>query len=145
MLEEDCQMTLSKNQRELTNKIIGAALEVHQVLGCGLKEEAYEAALAWELHQRGLSVERQVPCPVVYKGMILCENDEHPKRMDMVVEGKVVMELKAISRNEPVFAAQCLTYLKMKNLQVGLVLNFGFPTLKEGIRHVLNDKPNASP
>lgn len=138
-------MALSENQRQLTDKIIGAAIEVHRELGCGLKEEAYEAALAWELRQRGLAVERQVPCPVVYKGIVLCEHDEHPKRIDLLVENSIVVELKAVSRNDPVFAAQCLTYLKMKNLQVGLVLNFGFPTLKEGIRHVLNDRPRPAP
>ena len=138
-------MALSENQRQLTDKIIGAAIEVHRELGCGLKEEAYEAALAWELRQRGLAVERQVPCPVVYKGIVLCDRDEHPKRIDLLVEGKIVVELKAVSRHDPVFAAQCLTYLKMKNLQVGLVLNFGFSTLKEGIRHVLNDKTPPSP
>ena len=123
---------------ELTEQIIGAAIEVHREFGCGLKEEAYEAALCWELKQRGLKVERQVPCPVVYKGVVLSENDEHPKRIDLLVEGQVVVELKALSRNDPVFAAQCLTYLKMKKLEVGLVLNFGFPTLKEGVRHVIN-------
>lgn len=138
-------MPLAENQLQLTDKIIGAAIEVHRELGCGLKEEAYEAALAWELRQRGLAVERQVPCPVVYKGIVLCEHDEHPKRIDMLVENSIVVELKAVSRNDPVFAAQCLTYLKMKNLQVGLVLNFGFPTLKEGIRHVLNDRLPSSP
>ena len=123
---------------ELTEQIIGAAIEVHREFGCGLKEEAYEAALCWELKQRGLKVERQVPCPVVYKGVVLSENDEHPKRIDLLVEDQVVVELKALSRNDPVFAAQCLTYLKMKKLEVGLVLNFGFPTLKEGVRHVIN-------
>lgn len=138
-------MALSENQKELTEKIIGAAIEVHREFGCGLKEEAYEAALAWELAQRGLKVERQVPCPVVYKGVILCDSDDHPKRIDHLVEDSVVVELKAFARNEPVFAAQCLTYLKMKNMQIGLVLNFGFPTLKEGIRHVLNDKTYHSP
>ncbi|MBR4612378.1 MAG: GxxExxY protein [Kiritimatiellae bacterium] len=138
-------MEFQGNQSELTKTIIAAAIEVHREFGCGLKEEAYEAALAWELGQRGLKVERQVPCPVVYKGIVLCEHDEHPKRIDMVVEGKVVVELKAVSRDEPVFAAQCLTYLKMKKLQVGLVLNFGFPTLKEGIRHVLNDRVSVAP
>ena len=127
----------------MTKVIIASAIEVHREFGCGLKEEAYEAALAWELGQHGLKVERQVPCPVVYKGMVLCERDEHPKRIDMIVEDKVVVELKAVSRDEPVFAAQCLTYLKMMNLQVGLVLNFGFPTLKEGIRHVLNDRTST--
>ena len=129
----------------LTEQIIGSAIEVHRELGCGLKEEVYEAALCWELQQRGLKVLRQVPCPVVYKGMILSERDEHPKRIDLLVEDKVVVELKAVSRSEPVFKAQCLTYLRMMNLEVGLVLNFGFKTMKEGIGHVVNSRRPSSP
>ena len=125
-------------ERELTERIIGAAIEVHRELGCGLKEEAYEAALRRELQQRGLRAERQVPCPVVYKGVVLSEADEHPKRIDLLVEGRIVVELKAVPRTDSLFLSQCLTYLKMLNLEVGLVLNFGCPTLKEGIRHVLN-------
>ena len=137
---KDDYMKFAGNESELTERIIGAAIEVHREMGCGLKEEAYEAALCWELRQQGLEVARQVPCPVVYKGIVLSEGDEHPKRIDLLVEGRVVVELKAVSRNDPVFAAQCLTYLRMKGLGVGLVLNFGFPTLKEGVRHVVNSR-----
>lgn len=128
-------------ERKLTERIIGAVIEVHRELSCGLKEEAYEAALCWELQQRGLKVERQVPCPVVYKGIVLSDTDEHPKRIDLLVEGRIVVELKAVPRTDSIFFSQCLTYLKMLNLEVGLVLNFGYPTLKEGIRHVLNTPP----
>ena len=129
-----------EKEKDLTEKIIGAAIEVHREFGCGLKEDAYEAALCWELKQLGLRVKRQVPCPVIYKGVVLSEEDDHPKRIDILVEDRIVVELKAVPRNDSVFAAQCLTYLKMLNLEVGLVLNFGFPTLKQGIRHVLNTK-----
>ena len=125
---------------DLTGRIISAALEVHSELGCGLKEEAYEAALAWELSQRGHRVRRQVPCPVIYKGNVFCQDDEHPKRIDLLVDDKIVVELKAVCTRHPVFAAQCRTYLRMLNLPVGLVLNFGFPSLKEGIEHVSNSK-----
>lgn len=142
---ENMEQEFQGNSSQLTKAIIGAAIEVHREFGCGLKEDAYEAALCWELRQRGLKVDRQVPCPVIYKGMVLSENDEHPKRIDLLVEDKVVVELKAVSRNDPVFAAQCLTYLKMMKLEVGLVLNFGFPTLKEGVRHILNDKRGSRP
>ena len=128
---------------DLTGRIIRAAMEVHTELGCGLKEEAYESALAWELQRDGLAVERQVACPVIYKGIAFCQNDEHPKRIDMIVEGKVVVELKAVCVQHPVFAAQCRTYLRMKNLPVGLVLNFGFPSMKEGIQHVSNARASA--
>lgn len=125
---------------DLTGQIINAAIEVHTELGCGLKEDAYEAALAWELTQRGHKVLRQVPCPVIYKGNVFCQDDEHPKRIDLLVDDKIVVELKAVSVCHPVFAAQCRTYLRMLNLPVGLVLNFGFQTLKEGIVHVSNSK-----
>lgn len=125
---------------ELTSKIINAAIEVHTELGCGLKEDAYEAALAWELSHRGHKVQRQVPCPVIYKGHVFCQDDEHPKRIDLLVDEKIVVELKAVCTHHPVFAAQCRTYLRMLNLPVGLVLNFGFPSLKEGIEHVSNPK-----
>lgn len=125
---------------DLTGKIINAAIEVHSELGCGLKEEAYEAALAWELSHRGHKVQRQVPCPVIYKGNVFCQDDERPKRIDLLVDDKVVVEMKAVCTRHPVFAAQCRTYLRMLNLPVGLVLNFGFPSLKEGIEHVSNPK-----
>ena len=130
---------------ELTDRIISAAIDVHRELGCGLKEEAYEAILAWELEQRGVKVRRQVPCPVVYKGHVFCQNDEHPKRIDLLVEEKIVVEIKAMPINHPVFAYQCRTYLRMMDLPVGLVLNFGFPTLKEGLEHVDNFKATNPP
>ena len=129
---------------DLTGKIINAAIEVHNELGCGLKEEAYEAALEWELAHRGHKVLRQVACPVIYKGNVFCLDDEHPKRVDLLVDDKVVVELKAVCSKQSVFAAQCRTYLRMLNLPVGLVLNFGFPTLKEGIEHVSNSKATES-
>lgn len=125
---------------DLTGKIINAAIEVHSELGCGLKEDAYEAALAWELTHRGHIVHRQVPCPVVYKGNVFCQDDDHPKRIDLLVDNKIVVELKAVCTLHPVFAAQCRTYLRMLDLPVGLVLNFGFPSLKEGIEHVSNPR-----
>ena len=130
---------------DLTGKIINAAIEVHTELGCGLKEEAYEAALAWELTQRGHKVLRQVPCPVVYKGNVFCQDDEHPKRIDLLVDDKIVVELKAVCTMHPVFAAQCRTYLRMLNLSAGLVLNFGFPSLRDGIEHVSNPKAPPPP
>jgi len=124
---------------ELTGKIIGCAIEVHRHFGCGLKEEAYEIALCWELRQLGLKVERQKTCPVIYKGMDLSHENERPRRIDILVEDRIVVECKALPSNDYVFKAQCLTYLKMLNLRVGLVLNFGLPTLKAGIQHVINE------
>ena len=130
---------------ELTDRIISAAIDVHKELECGLKEEAYEAILAWELEQRGIKVRRQVPCPVVYKGLVFCQDEEHPKRIDLLVDEKIVVEIKAVPVNHPVFAYQCRTYLRMMDLPVGLVLNFGFPTLKEGLEHVDNLKVSSPP
>ena len=124
-------------ENKLTDTILGAAFEVHKVLGPGLKEEVYEAALAVELGLRGIRCRRQVPVPVVYKGVDIGD-PQHPKRIDVLVEESVVVECKALATpKDPVFRAQCLTYLKMTGLRVGLVLNFGRPTLKEGIDRVI--------
>ena len=129
-------------ENELTDKIIGCAIEVHKEYGGpGLKESAYEAALEWELKQSGLKVFRQKPVPVVYKGHRFEMEDEHPKRFDLLVEDKVIVECKAVEKvaKDEKFRAQCKTYLKMLGLRVGLVLNFGRPTLKEGIDRVINE------
>ena len=131
-------------ENRLTDAILGAAFEVHKVLGPGLKEEVYEAALAVELGLRGIRCRRQVPVPVVYKGVDIGD-PQHPKRIDVLVEESVVVECKALATaKDPVFRAQCLTYLKMTGLKVGLVLNFGRPTLKEGIDRVIHD-PSSVP
>ena len=124
---------------ELTEKIIGAAIEVHRTLGPGLKEEVYEASLAVELGLRGIKCQRQVPIKVVYKGVNIDEKD-HPKRIDMIVENSIGVECKALpTSHDPIFKAQCLTYLKMLGLKTGLVINFGLTTLKEGVKRVVNE------
>ena len=126
----------------LTDAIINAAIEVHRTFGPGLKEEVYEAALAIELDSRNIKCQRQVPVPVMYKGVDIGD-PAHPKRIDLLVEDSVIVECKALAAaRDPVFRAQCLTYLKMTGLTVGLVLNFGRPTLKEGIDRVIN-KPQT--
>lgn len=130
-------------ENELTERIIGLAIEVHKTYGGpGLKENAYEAALEWELKNAGLKVERQKPVPIIYKGMTFEADDEHPKRLDLLVEDIIVIEVKSVEAKarDEIFRAQCRTYLKMLGLHVGLVLNFGRPTLKEGIDRVLLDK-----
>lgn len=129
-------------ENELTERIIGLAIEVHKEYGGpGLKESAYEAALEWELKEHGIKVVRQKPVPVVYKGHVFACDDEHPKKFDLLVDGRVIVECKAVSKTarDEVFRAQCRTYLKMLNLRVGLVLNFGRPTLREGIDRVINE------
>jgi GxxExxY protein len=114
---------------ELTEEIIGAAIEVHRCLGPGLLEAVYEECMCHELGLRGLAFERQVGLPVRYKGTPLDVN----LRMDLVVERLVVVELKAIEKVLPVHEAQLLTYLKLSGFKVGLLLNFNVALLRDGV------------
>jgi GxxExxY protein len=116
-------------KEELTEKIIGAAIQVHRELGPGLLESAYEAALAHELGLRGVRFVRQKEMPVRYKGYLI----EVGYRLDLLVEDQVVVELKAVTEMHPIFEAQLITYLRLSNLRVGLLINFNVPRLKEGI------------
>ena len=119
----------------LTNEIIGAAIEVHRALGPGLLEKAYEECLCRELAVRDIRFERQKDLPVIYKGAKL----DCGYQLDLLVEDKVVVELKAIEKLLPIHDAQLLTYLKLGGWQVGLLINFNVPVLKDGIRRkVLN-------
>lgn len=117
---------------ELTEKIIGCAIEVHKRLGPGLLESAYEECLAFELKSAGFSVERQIPVPVVYKDIKL----EYGYRIDILVEKTVLLELKSIEAIAPVHVAQVLTYLKFADKQLGLLINFNVPLLKDGIKRL---------
>jgi GxxExxY protein len=115
--------------------VVDAAIAVHRGLGgCGLLESVYEEALAWELQSRGLKVERQKECPVAYRGAIL----SLPLRLDLLVEGKLIVECKAVSQHAPVFESQLLTYLRVTGMKLGLLVNFGSPQVKNGIRRVVN-------
>jgi len=120
---------------ELTEKVIGAAIEVHRSLGPGLLESAYEECLCHELHLRDVSFARQIPVPVEYKGVKL----DCGYRIDLVVEGSLVLELKCVESVLPVHEAQLLTYLRLTGKRVGLILNFNVPVLTRGgiIRKVL--------
>lgn len=119
---------------ELTEKIIGAAIEVHRALGPGLLESVYERALCHELKLRGLSFQQQVPVPLTYKGIDL----DFGYRLDLVVENSVILELKTVSHILPVHEAQLLTYMRLTNKPVGLIINFNVAVLKNGIvRRVL--------
>ena len=115
---------------EITRQIIGAAIEVHKALGPGLLESAYEECLCHELSLRGIPFERQKPLPVEYKGAKL----DCGYRLDLVVAGAVVIEIKACAAIEPIHEAQLLTYLKLGGWKVGLLVNFNVPVLKDGIR-----------
>jgi GxxExxY protein len=118
----------------LTGKIIGAAIEVHRTLGPGLLESAYEACLVFELHEKGLLIERQKPVHLVYKNVKL----DSGYRLDLVVEGKVIVEIKSVNEVAAVHEAQLLSYLRLANLQVGLLINFNVKMLKQGIHRVIN-------
>jgi GxxExxY protein len=113
-----------------TEQIIGAAIEVHRVLGPGLMESAYEECLCHELQLRDVALERQKPLPIEYKGVKL----DCGYRLDLLVEKAVVVEIKAVSSIEPIHEAQLLTYLKVGGWKVGLLVNFNVPVLKDGIR-----------
>jgi GxxExxY protein len=108
-------------------------LKVHTALGPGLLESVYEVCLAYELTRRGLKVERQVSLPVVYDGVRL----EAGLRLDLVVEGGLVVELKAVEAMQPLYLAQVLTYLKLSGHRLGLLINFNVPRLKDGIQRVV--------
>ena len=118
---------------KLTERIIGAAIEVHRHLGPGLLESAYETCLAYELEQLGLAVERQKALPLVYKEIRL----DQGYRIDLLVEQKVIVELKVVEQITPVHEAQVLSYLKFSGCQVGLLLNFNVRLLKNGIRRFI--------
>jgi GxxExxY protein len=120
---------------DLSSKIIGAAIEVHKILGPGLLESAYEECLCHELTLRRLSFQRQKPLPVSYKGKHL----DCGYRLDIVVEGAIILELKSCETIEPIPKAQLLTYLKLSGLNLGLLLNFNTPLLREGIVRVVNE------
>jgi GxxExxY protein len=121
--------------QELTHSIIGAAIEVHRVLGPGLLESAYEECLAQELTLRSIPFERQKPVPVVYKGLKL----ECGYRVDLLVDGRVVVELKAVEALAPIHDAILLTYLRLSGCKIGLLINFHAAVLKDGIRRRVLD------
>ena len=125
----------------LTDRIIGAAIEVHRATGPGLMESAYEECLCYELSQVGLAFKRQLPLPISYKGVKL----DCGYKMDIVVEDQIVLELKTVDTLLPIHAAQLLTYLKLSGKPIGLLLNFNEPTLKKGLKRLVNHFEAGSP
>ena len=124
-----------KHEDKLSNEIIGAAIEVHRHLGPGLLESTYEECLCHELSLRHLDYERQKALPLSYKDV----NLECGYRLDVVVSGLVILELKAVSHLEPIYEAQLLTYLKLSHLKLGLLINFNVPILNKGIKRIVNN------
>ena len=124
------------DENQISRVIVQSAIEVHRTLGGpGLLESIYEEALVWELRQRGLAVERQKTVPIVYKGQTLAV----PLRLDLLVEGKVIVECKATSKYNTLFEVQTLTYLRLTGCKLGLVVNFGERLVKDGIHRVVNN------
>ncbi len=119
---------------EITRTIIGAAMKVHSALGPGLLESAYEACLLFELHDAGLKAESQVLLPVVYKEVKI----DLGYRLDLVVEDSVIVELKSVDAINPVHEAQLLSYLKLSQKHVGLIINFNVVHLKDGIKRLVS-------
>ena len=131
-----------KDLKEITGIVVDAAIKIHREFGPGLLESVYEKILMFELESRGLSVECQKPLSLTYAGRTFPD----AYRVDMLVEGCVILELKSTAQMAPVFPKQLRSYLVLSNLEVGLLLNFGMNTMKEGIVRVVNNyKPQSTP
>ncbi len=121
---------------ELTHKIIGCAMKVHSALGPGLLESAYESCLFYELTSCGLVVEKQKAQPLIYQNV----KQDVGYRIDLLVENSVIIEIKAVDELNPIHVAQVLTYLKLSNSRIGLLINFNVQSLRDGIKRVINSK-----
>ena len=121
-------------ENELTGKIIEGAIKVHTALGTGLLESVYEEVLHYELKKMGFSVERQKPIPVFYDGLKM----DVGFRTDLIVENKILLELKSVENFAPIHFKTTLNYLKLTNLHLGLLINFNVPYLKDGIKRMIN-------
>ncbi|MCC5919335.1 MAG: GxxExxY protein [Cyclobacteriaceae bacterium] len=122
-------------ENEISKLIIGAAIEVHKELGPGLLESSYEVCLAYELRKQGLNVQTQVALPVIYKDVKL----DAGYRIDILVENKVIIEVKAVDGLADIHTAQLLTYLKLKNIKLGLLINFNTTKVVSGIKRIVNN------
>lgn len=118
----------------ISQKVIGLAMNIHSVLGPGLLESAYRECLFYEIRESGMSVVKELPMPIIYKEVQL----DHGYRIDLLVENKVVIELKTVDSLLDVHFAQVLTYLKLGHYKLGLLINFNVPLLKNGVRRVVN-------
>jgi GxxExxY protein len=128
-------VAIERQENNISGKIIGAAIEVHKHLGPGLLESAYEECLCCELDLRGIEFKRQVPLPLNYKGL----NLDCGYRLDLLVENKIIVELKTVEAIAPIHEAQMLTYLKVRDMRVGLIINFNVRLLVDGIKRLVNN------
>ena len=127
---------------DITGLIVGTAYRIHGRVGCSLLESLYVSILAYELRKKGLETEREKPVTVCYDGDII----EDAFRADLIVQGRVIVEVKSVERMAPVHKAHLLTYLRLMDLRVGLLLNFAAETMKEGVKRIVNNyNPGASP
>lgn len=124
---------------QLTGKVIASAIAVHKELGPGLLESTYEACLSYELLDLGLNVERQKQLPVIYRGQQI----DCGYRIDLQIDGRLIVELKSVEKLLPIHTAQLLSYLRLSSLQVGLLLNFNVLQLKDGLQRVVNQYPEC--
>lgn len=129
-----------KELDEITGTIVDTAMKIHIDLGPGLLESVYEMVLAKALQKRGLQVERQKAIRFEYDGILF----EEGFRADLLIEGRVIVELKSVEKLIPVHSKQLLTYMRLMNLHVGFLINFGAATLKEGLHRVVNDLPSSA-
>jgi GxxExxY protein len=138
VFQETDPPTCSMNKTdEIAKDVVDAAYKIHRKLGPGLLESAYEACLAHELTLRGYQVERQKPQPIVYEGLEI----EVGYRLDILVNGELIIELKAVEQVLPIHHAQLMTYLKLSGKTLGLLINFNVPLIKNGIKRVAMNHP----
>ena len=129
----DAPVPLPSELEDLSGALVDSAFKVHQTLGPGLLESVYEACLCVELTKRGISYETQAPVPLVYEGV----NIEAGLRLDLLVEKSIVLELKSVDKLLPIHHSQLLTYLKLTNLRLGLLINFNVGMFKEGVKRII--------
>ena len=128
-------MSRDDQLEQLARDVVDCGFQLHRDIGPGLLESVYEALLFRLLEQRGLKVARQVPIAISYQGVVI----DNAFKADLLVEGRLLIELKSTEKHEPVHAKQVTTYLRLMNLPLGLLINFGMPTFKEGIRRIANE------
>ena len=132
-------MRKEERLNKITETIIGVAISIHRALGPGLLESTYEACLVYDLMQADMKVEQQKPLPVVYRGVKL----ECGYRMDLLIENEVIVEIKSVETLLPIHKAQLMSYLKLSDCKVGLLINFNVELLKDGIQRVVNNFPDS--
>lgn len=129
---------INERTEEIAKIIVNSSFKVHRELGPGLLERVYEVCLAYEINKAGLEVKSQIDVPIVYDGVVLKEK----LRLDLMVENSVIIEVKAVELINPVWQAQIISYLKLTNNQLGFLINFNVPLIKNGIKRFINTKTN---